>query len=281
MTDAPQPVPVTMQCMEVWGGNQAATNSVVMPGLDAWVYSRPYDGDDEGGDIHYVSSCATGRITRLLVADVSGHGSSVASVAGTLRTLMRRFVNVVDQRKLMRRLNAEFAEIAEAGGFATAVVASYWAPDNALVISNAGHPRPFVYRAKERRWGSLDFTGSKGLANIPLGIAEPTMYDEARFPLEAGDLVLFYTDALAEAGDGTGRQLGEAGLLSFLNELDVSHPESLASIFVDRIRALQGGEHLKDDVTVLLVKPNAIRTRTLLNSVVRIVANRAKAIVHG
>src|SRR5688500_12623820 len=42
-----------MQCMEVWGGNQAVETSVTMAGLDAWVYSRPYGGDAAGGgDVH-------------------------------------------------------------------------------------------------------------------------------------------------------------------------------------------------------------------------------------
>ena len=72
-----------MQCMEIWGGNQMVDNHVVMPGLDAWVYSRPYGQAAAGGDVHYVSSCATGRITRLLIADVSGHGSQVAQTAPT------------------------------------------------------------------------------------------------------------------------------------------------------------------------------------------------------
>src|SRR5687768_16715973 len=145
----PQP---TMQCMEVWGGNQAVDNGVIMPGLDAWVYSRPYRDESAGGDIHYVSSCATGRITRILVADVSGHGQAVAQVAASLRTLMRRFVNFVDQGRLVRGLNTEFASLAEMGSFATAVVATYWAPTDDLVISNAGHPRPLWYRARARAW---------------------------------------------------------------------------------------------------------------------------------
>ena len=80
MSDVPMPSDAaaeTMQCMEVWGGNQVVNSSVVMAGLDAWVYSKPYGGSDGGGDVYYVSACATGRITRLLVADVAGHGAPV------------------------------------------------------------------------------------------------------------------------------------------------------------------------------------------------------------
>ena len=90
-----------MQCMEVWGGNRAADHGVVMPGLDAWIFSRPYASEagagDAGGDVHFVSSCGTGRIARMVIADVSGHGHSVANAAQSLRVLMRRFMNYLDQ----------------------------------------------------------------------------------------------------------------------------------------------------------------------------------------
>ena len=90
-----------MQCMEVRGGNEPVDTAFSMPGVEAWVYSRPYHATGEsdadvtgGGDVHYVSSCATGRVTRMLVADVSGHGTTVCDAAGGLRSLMRRFVNL-------------------------------------------------------------------------------------------------------------------------------------------------------------------------------------------
>src|SRR3954447_25427257 len=74
-----------MQCMEVWGGNALIDTCVSISGLDAWVYSKPFENGEAGGDVHYVSSCATGRITRLLLADVSGHGEKVRNTAATLR----------------------------------------------------------------------------------------------------------------------------------------------------------------------------------------------------
>lgn len=256
----PSPQP-TLQCMEVWGGNQASDNGVIMPGLDAWVVSRPYEGDDAGGDIHYVSSCNTGRITRILVADVSGHGQHVAKVAIALRTLMRRYVNYIDQSRLVRGLNTEFASLADVGSFATAIVATFWAPTDYLVISNAGHPRPIWYRAKTRTWELIDTqTVSEGLSNIPLGIAEPTSYDEVSIRLSAGDLVLIYTDSLMEAKDPDGRQLGEAGMVRVLHSLDASQPERLIAALLSTIETGSGCPPA-DDVTALLLRPNALKPR--------------------
>ena len=135
--------------MEVWGGNQAVDCGVVMSGLDAWLYSRPLHAE-KGGDVHYVSSCATGRVTRMLVADVSGHGAAVADTAGRLRQLMRRYVNHLDQTRFVSALNREFLALPERGGFATSVVGTFFAPTNRLLISNAGHPPPLLYRKRER-----------------------------------------------------------------------------------------------------------------------------------
>src|SRR3954452_12956498 len=117
-----------MQCMEVWGGNDLVDANVSMSGLDAWVYSKPYKQAQAGGDVYYVSACATGRITRLLVADVSGHGANVRDTAVGLRDLMRRYVNHLDQAQFVRSMNQRFTSMSEAGCFATAVVTTFFAP---------------------------------------------------------------------------------------------------------------------------------------------------------
>lgn len=264
----------TMQCMEVWGGNAAIDNGVVMPGLDAWVYARPYQAQDAGGDIHYVSSCATGRIIRLLVADVSGHGTEVADVAKSLRSLMRRFINYVDQSKLIRGLNTEFTRLSELNRFATAVVATYWSPTDELVISNAGHPRPLWYRARTGQWQVLDQKSAPrrgeedGLLNIPLGIAEPTTYDQLGVRLGRDDLVLIYTDSLIEATGADGRQLGEAGLLKLVSSVDPSRPETFISSLLESIRQ-QSGSDFGDDVTALLLRPNSLKPKAGLGTALR------------
>src|SRR5262245_30279995 len=151
-----------MQCMEVWGGNTQVNNGVSMLGLDAWVYSKPYQSADAGGDVYYVSSCATGRIKRLLVANVSGHGNAVHDTASVLLTAMRRYVNHLDQRHFVRSMNKQFTEMSAAGCFATAVVTTFFGPTNYLTLCNAGHPSPLLYRAKTREWSLLERNNARG-----------------------------------------------------------------------------------------------------------------------
>ena len=148
-----------MRCMEVWGGSQLTSHGVEFGGLETWVYSKPYGQAHAGGDIYYASSCATGRISRLLLADVAGHGDSVAATAADLRTLMRRFVNRLDQTEVVRLLNQQFAELSREAVFATAIVTTFFEPSRRLTVCNAGHPRPLLYRAAQRKWELLGHLG--------------------------------------------------------------------------------------------------------------------------
>jgi serine phosphatase RsbU (regulator of sigma subunit) len=248
----------TMTCMEVWGGNTLVDNSVSMAGLDAWVYSKPYESADAGGDVHYVSSCATGRITRLLVADVSGHGAQVRDIAIELRGLMRRYVNHLDQRSFVRSMNKQFTQLSQASCFATAVVLTFFGPTNYLTLCNAGHPTPLLYRAKEKRWMLLersdDSSSSSEIVNIPLGIDDITDYEQAAVQLEAGDLVLCYSDSLIESFESPGEMLGEKGLLAVANQIDVTEPAKVIPRLLGAIESRVPGNLSGDDVTALLFR---------------------------
>ncbi len=265
-----------LQCMEVWGGNRATESAVAMSGLDAWVWSVPYGGESEagggssrgsrgsgsgdepaGGDIHYVSSCGTGRIIRLLVADVSGHGSAVAGIADALRALMRRYVNQLDQAGFVRALNREFKAIVESGRFATAVVATFWSPTGDLEI-HAGHPRPLLFQAREGRWSMLDagLSFTRGPANIPLGLFESAHYEPLDTRLENGDLVLLYSDAMLESQDASGAFLGEEGLVRMVERLDPRRPDAFLRDLAAALATFRGDQEADDDQTLLLFTPN-------------------------
>jgi serine phosphatase RsbU (regulator of sigma subunit) len=256
MSDPPQQ---RMQCMEVWGGNQLTMQGVEFGGLDTWVYSKPYGQAHSGGDVYYASSCATGRISRLLLADVAGHGHSVASTAADLRTLMRRFVNRLDQTEFVRLLNQQFMEMSKEAVFATAIVTTYFAPSRRMTVCNAGHPRPLLYSAAQKQW---DFLGHAGPAsqptpgNIPLGLIDVSDYEQFDVELQPGDCVLSYTDALNESFDSDGEMLGERGLLRIVRLLGDVEPQKLIETLLREIGGRYPANLSDDDVTVLVVRAN-------------------------
>lgn len=261
----------TMACMEVWGGNRTVDTGVDMPGLEAWVYSRPYQAitnTDGGGDLHYLTSCATGRVIRMLLADVSGHGAPVARVAESLRRLVRKHSNYISQDALMQAVNREFAAIAAEASdvsamFATAVVATYFTPTDEITLSIAGHPRPML-RNHSRSWSRIDADPSElssvgGPANLPLGILEDSVFVPVTIRLGEQDMLLLYSDSLIEAAGADGRQLGEAGLAAVLNNCRASSPQALVPELLANIASLTGraSDHaFDDDVTILVLRRN-------------------------
>lgn len=262
-----------VRCLEIWGGTHAVETMLKLPGIDAWVFSQPHAGDEEGGDIHYVSSCFTGRVSRFAVVDVSGHGASVSGLSAMLRKLMRKHINHLDQTGFAKVLNEEFTATTEAGIFATAVMLSYFAPTDHLIVCNAGHPRPLWYDASEKRWRMLDETlqDASGLPNnLPLGLIDPTTYLQFAIKLSQDDLVLIYTDSLIEAGaGGDGALLGEAGLLKLVEQLPMDNPENLGKQLLSCIAAYRGGQPSDDDQTLIVLHHNAseVPRRPIRNSI--------------
>ena len=253
-----------LQCMEVWGGNRSADSGVSMPALEVFVFSEPHgsesDAEGAGGDVHFVSSCGTGRIARLVVADVSGHGPGVASVGRSLRTLMRRYMNYLDQTAFVAALNRAFASDAEGGAvgrFATSLAMTFFAPTGRLDLCNAGHPRPLYWSSRARRWSVLsapdDADGPGDPSNLPLGILEPTRYEEFSVELGPGDVVVAYTDAAIEARGPDGRLLGEEGLLACAERLGGGLPAGLAAGLREELARYRGGSAADDDLTILVL----------------------------
>ena len=249
-----------MQCMEVWGGSQLTSSGVELPGLDVWVYSKPFEEAQRGGDVYYVSSCASGRISRLLLADVSGHGNSVATMAADLRTLMRRFVNRLDQKEFVRLLNEQFTALSSQGTFSTAVVTTFFSPTRRLSLCNAGHPRPLLFRAAEGRWsflGHQDNPEKKGPRNIPFGIFQLADYEQLDIELDPGDCLVSYTDALIESCDADGEMLGEEGLLRIVNLLGDIPAEKFINSLLQEIAERFPKNLSADDVTLMVVRANS------------------------
>jgi len=271
-----------MQCMEVWGGSQLTSRCVEFGGLDAWVYSKPFGKAHAGGDVYYASSCATGRISRLLLADVAGHGQTVAATAADLRTLMRRFVNRLDQTEFVRLLNQQFAALPRTGAFATAIVTTFFEPSRRLTVCNAGHPRPLLYRIAQRQW---DFLGAQSTSsraapsNIPLGLFDAAEYEQFDIELEPGDCLLSFTDALIESRDADGEMLGEDGVLRILRALGDVEPQKLTETLLGEIETRYPENLSEDDVTVLLVRANGRRLRFSLREKLHALGRFAKALI--
>jgi sigma-B regulation protein RsbU (phosphoserine phosphatase) len=253
--------------LEIWGGNGAASERFSVSGFDGWLYARPYRGDASGGDVRYCSTCAAGKIVRFTIADISGHGEEAAGFAERLRVLIRRNMNTPNPTTFARALNRELSGLSSGGRFATALITTYFAPTDHLIVCNAGHPRPLLYRASLGGWEVFDEglngllspgrSRETGIANLPLGVLHPANYPQFALRLEPGDAYVSYTDAFIEASDAAGRQLGEEGLLEIVRSVDVSDPGSIGPAILSAVDRHRGGRALEDDATLLVLRHNA------------------------
>ena len=265
-TSAQQAGSRPMPCMEIWGSSGAVDSGISTPGLDIWVLGKPYKEAAKGGDVHYVSLCGGGITTRIIVADVAGHGGTVASRALSLRALMRRHINQKKQTQLVEGLNREFSALAPGDCFATAVIATYLASRDELTVCNAGHPRPLWYRAARGEWSVLCPQASgeaMARSNLPLGLDKGVTFDQFTVQLGQDDVVLVYTDALIEAVNEAGQPLLEEGLLGMMRHIDAGDPADLGRELLGRLDLYRGGKPANDDVTVLTMHHTASKSPRL------------------
>ena len=126
-------MPRRLECAETWAGNQKTASLVELPGLAAWVHSVPASTGDAGGDVHFVSVCPSCIVSRIALADVSGHGQAVVSLAAKLRELMQKYLRAMEQVGLMQDLNQAVREQFDDVHYAT-MVAVGWHGRRGLLV---------------------------------------------------------------------------------------------------------------------------------------------------
>ena len=126
------------------------------------MYSAPCERAEAGGDIHYVSLCGMGLLSRFAVVDLAGHGASVAGMSRSVYGLMNEHINTIDQAAFARSINHEMGRLDLRSRFATAILVSYINADKSLLLCNAGHPPPLYRSAREAGWSLLTPDGDGG-----------------------------------------------------------------------------------------------------------------------
>ena len=242
-----------LACLELRGGNRAAVYQAELPGLDAWIACRPLLPATRGGDLYYFSVCSQGSISRIILADVSGHGDDVGNLAERLRESMREHADHWDQSAMIRQLNDSFLKISTDGKFATAVLLGHYVETGEMLFTNAGHPPPLWFRSRPREWSFLqeETPYSKEIADLPLGIISGTAYTQVAIQLEPGDLLLLYTDGVIESTNDRGKELGLDGLMELAQGLPAGSAAEAGSSLLESVARFRGQAAAKDDETVV------------------------------
>jgi sigma-B regulation protein RsbU (phosphoserine phosphatase) len=218
-----------------------------VPGMD--IAASYQTSQYAGGDYYDFFELPGGKLG-ILIADVSGHGTPAAvmmavthSIAHTLHdepTPPSKLLNFVNRHLARRYTNGT-------GTFVTAFYGIYDPATRLLTFANAGHNPPRLKRGCGGPNGIIE-----GESNLPLGIDEEEAYIDSTQELFKDDMIVFYTDGITEARDGTGELFGTDRLDRAINEA-----ESGSQKVVDHLNAAvdEFTHHAppQDDRTVLVI----------------------------
>ena len=235
-----------VQCTEVWGGVGACDVSVKLAGVRGEVWSQPWQGEAEGGDIHFLSVCGESILSKIVLADVSGHGAESARVSRIIHQALNESVGAHDNSAMLEQVNAAFLDRHQGDfRFTTMVAMILDARDRSLVYAYAGHPA--ILRGRNGRFRRLlPESGPRG--GVPLGVLPGTQYEQHSASLEAGDVLVLYTDAFIEVKID-GELVEERGFARILESAGSMEPPVLK----ERVLAeLAGG--LRDDASLVILE---------------------------
>jgi hypothetical protein len=208
--------------------------------------------DYVGGDFYDVFRLSGGRYG-VIVADVTGHGVSAALHTMVLKLFERAAGAHAEQpARYLEALNTEIGELALPAGFATAVYGIVDATTGAFVYSIAGHSPPLHYHA--RTGGVTKLESGLGL---PLGMFETGAhgdYREASSRLDAGDILLLYTDGIIEVEDDSHEMFGMDGLAGLVERRLSQDGELLLELLYQDVLDMTREATMPDDVVLLTMR---------------------------
>lgn len=196
-----------------------------------------------GGDFYDWQPLADGRIS-ITVGDVMGKGMSAALLMATVRAVIRAMVSQHGPAAVMQHTATSLdGDLARSGSFVTVFHAQLDVDTAELRYVDAGHGQVFLRREN----GTIEVLQPWGL---PIGVVSTELYREGSVTLEAGDLLVIYSDGLSEARPDLFRDR-----LMLAEQIPA---DEAASVTAQRLveLATEAGP-LPDDLTVVVVKRTA------------------------
>lgn len=216
-------------------------------GFELAAVSRPSRG--VSGDYYDVVEMPDGWLW-IAVGDVCGKGIPAALTMATLRTLFRSQIDREDHlADMMERVSKGLFSATSPEVFATFCFGYLDPATKTFTYVNAGHPFPVHSSA----------TGTAGVSGvgIPVGLdpviwSEP--YEEQSVTLADGDVLVVYSDGVAEAGALRDDMFGEERLEQVIAEHREAGAVAVKEAVCEAVETFMGGDPMDDDLTLVVVK---------------------------
>jgi hypothetical protein len=216
-----------------------------VPPIPGYDFAHSYRTANEvGGDYYDLTPLPDGRVA-LLVGDASGHGMAAGLVMAIANATLKTALDLdPTPKRVIELLNRTLCRTGTKRTFMTVFYALLDPGTGEMEYVCAGHPFPLLRRAD----GTVEELGCGGL---PLGMREPLDLCAERAVMQPGDLLLLYTDGLAEALDTNGKEAFGYPRITALTR-DGGSPRTVHERILHAFDRHVGTEPLKDDLTLLV-----------------------------
>jgi serine phosphatase RsbU (regulator of sigma subunit) len=231
---------------------------VRMPGLIMTAHCSP--AREVGGDYYDFLPLDEKRIG-ILIADVSGKGTSAALYMAELKGLMLSLSQIHrSPRELLVAADRIIAANLDNRSFITMTYAVIDLETRTMTYARAGHT-PVIHlpaRGAVRRARVLTTGGMVLGLKFDNGEKFRAALDEVTMPLETGDIFLLFTDGLSEAMGPDDELFGEGRLATIIEEHADLPFEELRERILREVKAFVGEPGPHDDITLILLKVDDI-----------------------
>ncbi|MBC7932741.1 MAG: SpoIIE family protein phosphatase [Rubrivivax sp.] len=184
----------------------------------------------------------------LVIADVSGKGVPASLLMAFLRASLRAAIHIgYAPNVAAAKVNYLLWESIEQHQFVTAFYGMLDATNRTLAFVNAGHNPLLVLNLD----GSHRFVERGGL---PLGLFRDTRYYEYYLPIEAGQILVLYTDGATEATSLDGEEYGRDRLVKAVSASRDRRAREMIDYIYNDVFEWTGGRGATDDVTFVIIK---------------------------
>lgn len=202
-----------------------------------------------GGDFYDVIRLEDGMLG-VMMGDVAGKGIPAAMLTTLIRSELRGQM-LAGNSPAETVTRASFAlepDLNRLDTFATALVARFDPENSAIWFASAGHTDTCYWNARAQTAQQFHST------TLPLGLFPSRSLAEHSLFLEAGDLLIFYSDGLTEALNPAGEIFGWEGLQEALCFIHEAPANTILQTLLQAINAHQVGRPVSDDVTLLVIR---------------------------
>jgi sigma-B regulation protein RsbU (phosphoserine phosphatase) len=232
--------------------------ALVMPGLSIMALCVP--AREVGGDYYDLFPIDEHRLG-VLIADVSGKGTSAALYMAELKGLMLSLSQIhTSPRTLLVAADRIMANNLDARSFITMTYAIIDLRERTMTYARAGHT-PLMYLpgngaapGSARHVCILCPDGLVLGLKIDNGETFDRLLEEQTIPLHDGDLYMLYTDGISEAMNEVDDCFGDERLGRILEEHADLPSEELRERVLREIAAFVGGAPQHDDMTMILLR---------------------------